>query len=282
MRAAGTGPGAYLEAGDGVRLHYRQWVGDEPRAALLVVHGLFEHSRRYEELGRAMAAAGIATFALDHRGHGASGGRRGHVRRFPRFLDDVERFRREVRTTLVDGLPVFLLAHSMGGLIGLRYLETYDPPLAGAVITSPWLGTAVAVPGWQRLLAAVLDRVLPVLPFPSGIEPDVLSHDPERVKDYRDDPLIYSTLTPRLWREVGKAGPLVFRDADRIEVPLLMLLAGDDRVVDTARSVALGRALKGPDVTVRVLDGYYHEVLQETDRTAVMADIREWIEDRIP
>ena len=275
-------PGAsgYLEGAAGTRLHYRAWPAEAPRAVLLVLHGLFEHSRRYEELGETMAAAGIATYALDHRGHGASEGRRGHVKRFRRFIEDTDRFVEHVSHRAPDGVPRFLLAHSMGGLIGLRYLEDRQPALGGAIFTSPWLATAAHVPAWQVALAKVLDRALPVLPFPAGIDADELSHDPERVADYREDPAIFSTLTPRLWEEAARASDEVFRQKDRLQGPLLFLLAGDDRIADTDRALELARSLPGESTTVRVLDGRYHEVLQETDRTAVMAEIREWIEAR--
>lgn len=266
---------------EGVRLHYRAWPADRSRAALLVVHGMFEHSRRYRELARVMVGAGVSTYALDLRGHGASGGRRGHVRRFDVFLGDVHRWVEEVGATLPDALPRFMLCHSLGGLIGLRYLEEYDPPFNGAVVTSPWLRLANRVPAWQRGLAAVLDRVFPTIRFPTGLDPALLSHDPERVADYQDDPQIFSTMTPRLWHEVSDAADRLFERSDRIAVPLLMLLAGDDRIVDTSRSMELARSLTAEDVTTRVLTGYYHEVLQETDRVAVMAEILDWMEARL-
>ncbi len=277
----GAGAAHYFDAPDGTRLHYRAWPVDEPRAALLVLHGLFEHSRRYIELAGFMGDAGIGTFVLDHRGHGASRGRRGHVHRFHRFLDDAEAFRREVEGRVGD-LPVFLLAHSMGGLIGLRYLEDRAPALAGAIISAPWLALADPPSAGLRALASVLSRLIPILPFPAGLSPDDLSHDPERVADYRQDPLIYSTLTPRLHREVEKATRTAFERRHRLDLPLLFLLPGDDRIVSTPRSLELARSLEAPDVTIRVLDGYYHEVLQEVERAAVMAEIRGWIEAHLP
>lgn len=272
----------HIQASDGLRLHYRALTVDEPRAAVLVVHGMFEHSGRYTELAGTLAEAGFSTFALDLRGHGESEGRRGHVRRFERFPEDVDRFVEAVAAGPSPALPRFLVAHSLGGLIGLRYLEVYDPALAGAVICSPWLETAIDVPAWQHAAALLLDRVLPIFPFPSDLDPELLSHDPERVRDYRDDPKIHSTITPRLFRETAAAGDRAFEERHRIAVPTLFLLAGDDRIVDTDRSVELARSLSYPDVTTRVLEGYYHEVLQETGRAAVMAELRQWLEARLP
>ena len=280
--ADGTAESRYLEGAGGTRLHYRAWPVETPRAAVLVVHGLFEHSRRYEELADTLNGAGMAVFALDQRGHGASDGRRGHVDPFGDFVEDMDRFRRAVTETLPPTLPVFLLGHSMGGLVTLRYLEERQPPVAGAILTSPWLGMAEPVAAWERALAAVLNRTLPRVPYPSGIDPDDLSHDVERVKDYREDPEIYSKLTPRLFHEIQRAWDAVFDRKDRLDRPLLFLLAGADRIADTALSMELAESLQTPDVTIRVLEGYYHEVLQEVDRGAVMTEIVDWIEARLP
>jgi alpha-beta hydrolase superfamily lysophospholipase len=271
----------YMEGVHRLRLHYRTCEVEEPMAALIIVHGMFEHGRRYEEFAGVMAGYGFSSYVLDLRGHGVSEGRRGHVRSFSTFLQDLDRFRREVRGLVPVDLPVFLIAHSLGGLIGLRYLEEYDAPFRGAVITSPWLGTAVDVPRWQVLAANVLTRVMPAFPFPFHLDADELTHDPERAADYRDDPLIHATITPRLFVETASAIELALRRGDRIGVPTLFLLAGDDRIVDTERSLAFARALPSPDITIDVLEGHHHEILQERNRGAVMAEIRDWLHDHL-
>ena len=280
MTGAAAGSSRYVAGAAGTRLHYRSWEVESPRAAVLVLHGLFEHSRRYRELAGVLGDAGLSTFALDLRGHGASQGRRGYVRRFEVFLDDVDRFTAHVRQELPDGLPHFLLAHSMGGLVGIRWLEERDPELAGAVITAPWLALANPPAPWLEALARTLSRVLPIVRIPAGLDADDLSHDPERVADYRQDPAIYSTITPRLLTEALDAGREAFRRKARLDLPLLFILAGDDRIVATERAAALAGSLDG-DVTLDVRPGYYHEVLQETERDAVMAEIVEWFEARL-
>lgn len=269
----------YVEGVGRVRLHYRTWEASDPMAGLVVVHGLFEHSRRYEELGEFMAGHRFSTFVLDLRGHGASEGRRGHVPRFDILLQDLDRFRREVQGLTPVGIPIVLIGHSLGGLIGLRYLEEYEATMAGAVITSPWLGTALDIPRWQVLAANVLTRVLPAFPFPFQLDSNDLTHDPERATDYDDDPVIHSTITPRMFTETSSAIELALRRGDRISVPILFLLAGEDRVVDTRRSLAFARSLQADPVTIHVLDGHRHEVMQEQGRAAVMAEIRDWIVD---
>ena len=267
----------YLEGVGRLRLHYRTWEVPAPEAGILVVHGLFEHGGRYREFAEYMGASRISTFALDVRGHGASEGRRGHIRRFDVLLQDLDRFRREVQGLLPIGVPLFLLGHSMGGLIALRYLEEFDVPFAGAVITSPWLGTAYNAPRWKVLLGNVFNRILPAFPFTVQLDGDDLTHDPERAADYEDDPQIHSTITPRMFTELNGAIETAFRRGDRIDVPVLFLLAGDDTVVSTDRSLAFARSLPSVRVSTEVLEGMRHEVLQEQGRAAVYAEIRDWV-----
>lgn len=271
----------YIEGVGQLRLHYRAWETPRPRAALMVVHGLAEHAGRYETFARTMCAYGFSTYALDLRGHGSSEGRRGHVRSFDVFLQDVERFRREVQGLIDPGCPLFLLGHSMGGLIAVRYLEEYDVPVRGGIIVSPWLATAVAVPRWKALLAGLLTRLLPALPIPAGIRAEDLSHDAEVVRAYRDDPLVHDTITPRLFSEASQAMGLALQRSDRISVPVLMLLAGSDRLVNTRLSTAFARSLPKSRLTLRVFPEAYHEVLNEANRGAACAEIRAWVSARL-
>jgi alpha-beta hydrolase superfamily lysophospholipase len=265
----------------GVNLAYRTWEKPNARAALMVVHGLGEHAGRYAEFGERMASFGISTFAMDLRGHGLSDGRRGHVSRFDVHLQEIDRFRREVEGLADLRVPLFLFGQSMGGLIALRYLEEYEGRFRGAIIASPWLATAMPVPRWKVAAASLLNRLLPALPLRHGIEPDHLTHDTEVVERYRGDPLVHGYITPRTFAEASAAMGLVLQRSDRISEPLLFLLGGDDRIVDTGRSLHFARAITGRDVTVKVCAGQYHEVHNEIDRPAIHREIREWIMARV-
>jgi alpha-beta hydrolase superfamily lysophospholipase len=271
--------GAFEGVGD-LHLYYRAWETDQPTAGLIVVHGLADHSGRFETFGQRMASNGINVYALDLRGHGASEGRRGHTDRFDSFLQDVDRFRREVECITNAELPLFIFGHSMGGLIALRYIEEYDTPLRGAILTSPWLATGPSVPRWKIMAAAILNKILPSLPIDNGIDPDYLSHDSDVIIGYREDPLVHGKITPRLFMEASTAMGLVLHRSDRIRIPLLFLLAGDDQIVDTRKSEAFARSLSATDVTIRIMPDYYHEVLNDFDRAYARKEIREWIISR--
>lgn len=260
-----------------VELQYRTWEVPDARAGILVVHGLGEHSGRYERFGASMAAGGYSTYAFDLRGHGASEGRRGHVGSFDVFLQDLDRFRREVEALTDRRLPLFLLGQSMGGLIALRYQQEYRTRLAGAIILAPWLATAMSVPRWKVMAAAAASRILPALPFSAGIDAADLSHDPHVVEAYRADVLVHNRITPRLFVQASVAMGLVLQRADQFRAPLLFLIPGDDRVVDSQRALQLARMLPAELTTIRSYPGMFHEPLNEVDRHLVLRDIRNWV-----
>jgi len=265
----------------GIALRYRTWEISNARAVIVVVHGLGEHSGRYEQFGTDLAGYGFSSFALDLRGHGVSEGRRGHVRSFGLYLQDLDRFRRELQSFTPPRLPCFLLGHSMGGLIALRYQEEYPTAFRGAVISSPWLATAMPIPRWKVTAAAAIARVVSALPMSNHIDARDLSHDVRVVDAYRADPLVHDRITPRLFLEASTAMGLVLQRADRLQAPLLFLIPASDRVVDAQRSLQFARQLPPALTTVKLYPGMYHEVLNELDRHLVLRDLRDWIAARI-
>lgn len=273
----------WLREAGGPRLRYRSWTPARPRAAVLVVPGLADHAGRYDRLADELTGLGAACHVLDLRGHGRSEGRRGHAPSFDALLDDVDEFQRDVATRSGD-IPVILLGHSMGGLVVIRYLQRDRPALAGAVIASPWLETAVPVPRWKLALARTIGRLIPAVPVPAGIPADEISSDPAVVAAYRADPLVHGRITPRLFAEARAAMRAAFDERDRIETPVLVLIGEADRIVDPDRVKAFAGALEaedGAEVTFRAYPGLRHELFNEPDRARPLADLVEWLEARL-
>jgi alpha-beta hydrolase superfamily lysophospholipase len=266
----------FWTAGDGARLALRR----EPatggrRAALILVHGFGEHSGRYAHVAQWFAARGVAVYALDQRGHGRSPGPRGHIARFAQYLSDVVALRKLVASEAPG--PLLLLGHSFGGLVVLRYLESAPAGVTGAIVSCPFLAVAFKVPAWKVLIGKTLADVLPSLPFPTGINPDHLSHDAEVVRAAVSDPLCHTVMTPRAYREIMAAQQHALAERERIAVPLFFGVAGDDRVVSRLDTQRFAGSLTG-DVTVRVYDGMFHEIFNEPGREAVFADLAPWLE----
>lgn len=270
-----------LRADDGVRLHYRSWPAPAERAVLLASHGLGEHGGRYAEVAAELAAHGVTVHAIDHRGHGRSGGRRGHVAHFGEFVRDFETFRAAIAKEHPSGTPLFLLGHSMGGLIAIHHLQTHpDAGYRGAILSAPLVGIAVQAPRWKVALSGLLSRVLPWLPFHNEIETAMLSTAPGYEAAYRADTLLHNTITPRLYTEMVAAIRGALERPDGIRVPLLVLAPTADRVVLPEAVARFAGACPG-DVEVRRYEGFQHESLNEKDRDRVVADVVAWLNARI-
>jgi len=270
-----------LRAPDGTMLAYDAYEPPPPqaRAAVLWVCGWSDHRARWRHVGIALQAAGYAAYLLDQRGQGESGGRRGHLSRFSQLLGDLHAFRRVVRarSTTAPPPPQILIGHSFGGLVVLRYLETQPDDVAAAVLSAPWLGTAVPVPAWKRWLAELLTNVWPGLPIATRLDSALLARDPAVGRDYDENPAVHGVMTPGAWSEIRWAQAAVPADAGRIDVPMLFLVPGADRIADTTVTRALADGLKG-DVQVRGFPDYYHELLNEPDREAVLSALLEFLD----
>lgn len=269
----------FWTAPDGARLALRRARAPGPaRGALILLHGFGDHSGRYAEAAAWFAQRGVSVWALDQRGHGRSPGRRGHVSRFAQFVSDVAALRKLVSAE--NPAPQLLLGHSFGGTVVLRYLETAPEGLAGAVIVSPFLAVAMAVPLWKRALARALLDIVPALPVATGLDVAHLATDPAVGQAAKSDPLFHRVMTPRAYQEVLEAQRAVLDDGDRIGVPLLFLLAGDDRIVSRAASEAFARSLgmQQRPVTMQVYEGFFHEIFNEPQRARVFRDVELWLD----
>ncbi len=277
------GSHAYLTGSSGLRLHYRCWDVAAPRAVILVAHGLGEHSGRYEQLANDFARAGMSTYALDHRGHGRSDGRRGHARRFVRYVHDLEKFRRRVVGSVGSETPLLFLGHSLGGLILIRYLEEYPGvPARGAILSAPLLAPAVSAPRWKEQLARILYYTVPALPMSTGLPPEYLSHDAQVVEAYRRDHLVHDRITPRAYGEILREIDVAFSEARLIRTPLLMLVPSEDRLARPDAMQRFAASLDDPSrIQMETYPGLYHEVLNETTRSRVVVDVLGWTERRI-
>ncbi len=260
---------------DGTPLHVRNWPPTgEPWATVLIVHGIGEHSGRYERTGRLLAEAGLDVHAFDLRGHGLSGGRRVYVRRWEDFLDDLEVRLRAVRE---PGRPLVLFGHSLGALIALTYACSDRPAPDLLVLSAPPLGAAV--PLWQRSLAPILSRLAPTLVLANPISGDQLAHDPAVGIAYFADPLVQPRSTARLGAELFQAMKRGRAGLGRLHVPTLVIHGGADTLVPTQVSEPLAAI---PGVERRVLPDLRHETLNEPEGPQVVAAIVEWLRAQAP
>jgi alpha-beta hydrolase superfamily lysophospholipase len=264
----------------GIRIFFRWQPVEDARAVAVIIHGFADHSGRYGHVFEALAAAGIATLAIDKRGHGRSTGRRGFINRYEEYVDDVETAL-NLAEARADGKPLFLLGHSLGGLSVSRYLiDRGGRRLKGAVLSSPALGVALAVPAWKDTLGQVMSKVWPSLAIPAGIEAHQVSRDKDIVAAYAADPLVFTSATARWYTETLASQAWVHARAQTIETPMLVLQAGEDSLVDPEATARFHGNLASDDKAFIRYDGLYHEVMNEPERAQVLGDVIAWITDR--
>jgi len=266
-----------FEGAGGVDLFGRAWLPDDPERSVLLVHGWAEHSGRYDHVGAWLAARGCAVHAYDHRGHGRSGGPRGHARRFADYLDDLEIALARARAE-APGLPIFLLGHSMGGLVVAAFLVERDPELAGAVTSGAAL-SVTDVPGRVQLaLLRLLGRIAPRLRMARPIDTQALSRDPEVGRAYAEDPLVLRRMTLGLGAAFLGAVGRTLPAASRVRVPMLLLHGADDPLCPAEGSRAFHAALGAPGSELRIYPGLRHEILNEPEQETVLEDLLGWMQ----
>lgn len=261
-------------ARDGTELLVRHWATPgEPWATVVLVHGIAEHSGRYERVGDWLSAAGLAVRAPDLRGFGGSGGPRAYVDRWSRLHDDLADHVTAARAG-VGRRPVVLWGHSLGGLIALGYCVAAVPrPEPDAlVVSAPALESST--PRWQRTVAAILTRVAPTFRVKNAFDGSVLSRDPRVGEAYLADPLNEHATTVRLGAEALREADRVRSVLDRLSVPTYVIHGEDDRLVPTRSSEPLARL---PGVTRRTWPDLRHESHNEPEGEAVVAAAVVWL-----
>ena len=271
---------AWLQMPDGKPLRLHDWPLPQARGGVLIVHGLGEHAGRYANLARWLNAHGYAVRAWDQRGHGQSPGPRGVLDHPDDLLADLSVVHADYARAL--GAAPLLLGHSMGGLVALRAVLDERVTPKALVLSSPALRSHASW-GLQRL-ATTLARLLPNLPLRNGLDLEHLSHDPRVIAAYRDDPLCHDRVSPRLADFIFRASASCVADAGRLELPTLLLVAGDDALVDASGSRDFSAAAaRTKQLTTRYFAALYHELFNEAEpgRGQVLRQLEDWLE-RLP
>jgi alpha-beta hydrolase superfamily lysophospholipase len=261
-------------------IFYRHWPVDDPRAVVLLVHGLGEHGGRYQHVAEALAGRGIASYAPDHPGHGLSPGPRCHIRRFSDFFTPLDMLRDAIDQRY-PGRPCFIVGHSMGGLITGNYLLTRQQRFIGAAFS----GAAFAVPEPPPALALFINRVLAALWPTLGVmqlDPSQVSRDADVVRRYVEDPLVHSgKISARLVVELFAAMTALEQQRGKLELPLLVMHGEGDVMTPAAGSQQFVDGVGSSDRSLRIYPELYHEIFNEPERAQVIGDLLDWLDAHI-
>ena len=269
---------------DGLTLATRRWTPHEhPKAAVVVVHGISEHSGRHAHLAAHLMLHDYLVYSFDLRGHGRSEGEpRVYVDSFDNYLDDLDTFLAHVRSEIGD-LPLFLLGHSLGGGIAAYYvIERGADDLAGLVLSSAALKIPADLSPILQKAAGVLSRYLPKTPV-TKLDTSHLSRDPAVVRAYEEDPLVYTGgVRPRVGAEILRVSEHIQSHTDAFTLPLYLFHGTGDKVTDPAGSQFVYEHAPSEDKTLNLYDGLYHETMNEPERDEVLDDLTAWLDARVP
>jgi alpha-beta hydrolase superfamily lysophospholipase len=269
------------QASDGIQFYFQSWMPETPpKAVICLVHGLGEHSGRYAHVAAALNDAGYALFGFDLRGHGKSGGPRGHTPSYEILMDDIDRLLDEAAARY-PGLPRFLYGHSLGGNLVLNYALRRKAGLAGVVATSPAIRTATPPPGSQIALAKIMNRIRPGMQMANGLALDGLARDPEVIRAYTNDPLVHNKISVRLALEMLQAGEWALAHAAEFPLPLLLAHGSADKLTSAPASAEFAKKVPG-DYTFKLWDGFYHETHNEPEKAEVLSFMIDWLQRHMP
>lgn len=267
---------ASFRTSTGVTLYYEWWRPAFPKAVLLVVHGIGEHSGRYGPFIRHFFEQGYAVALYDQRGHGQSAGERGHIEHLQDMLGDLADFV-ELTKRGFPHVPLFLVGHSFGGQLALNFVVRYSKGLRGLILSSPNIGLKIEIPRWRLWIGEMLHRWFPRAGFGQKLDGQHISRDPRIVAAYQADPRVVRQFTVHAVFQILRNLDIVMALSARIHLPSLFLHAGDDQICDPEATRQFYRRIPVARKRLKVYDGMYHELFNEIGKEAVFGDIDHWI-----
>ncbi len=261
---------------DGLEMSALGWKPDSPKAIVVLIHGHGEHINRYQHVASAFVDAGYALQGFDLRGHGKSAGQRGHTPTYESLMDDITDFIGDARTRY-PGLPVFLYGHSMGGNQVINYALRSPQGLKGVIATAPWIKLAFDPPVAQVMVAKLLNNILPSFSLASGLSQAALSRDPQVVSKYAADPLVHDKISVRLYTGMYSNGISSLERAAELKIPMLLMHGSADKLTSAKASSEFAKKA-GALVTLRIWDGFYHEIHNEPEKAEVIQTMIDWMD----
>jgi alpha-beta hydrolase superfamily lysophospholipase len=260
----------------GPALHYVAVLPEGAKAIIGMVHGYADHAGRYAHVQEYFAERGIASVAIDLRGHGRADGKRGHCSRFEEYIDDVGELVRLVNDR-AGSAAKFLFGHSFGGLVSTKAVLQDSSPWKALVLSSPFFGIGMDVPAVKVAAGKIASRVWPGLSIPVGIRGDQVTHDAERAKMYETDPLVFKKATARWFTETQRAQRAVLASAHTLKLPLYEFFGEADPVVSVPIGRAFFDAAASEDKTWDGRPNLFHETWNETDWKSVIGAVADWV-----
>jgi len=261
-------------------LYEHAWIPEDPCAMVLVLHGIFEHGGRYQQMAERLNAENIAVLSMDLPGHGRSPGKKGYIQSWSDLVNVVGTWADEKRAEYSE-LPCFLFGHSLGGLLAASYLAEARPDFDGVILTSPALQVKEDLSPILQKLAPIIASIAPRLKT-IKLDAKAMSRDPEVVRIYENDPLVYhGGVYAQTGKETLTATQKISQSFKRFDWPVLIMHGTGDQLTEPRGSQNFFDEIDSTDKTIRLYQGWYHELFNEPEKEQVLAEISSWILERI-
>lgn len=264
-----------IKSFDGLKLNFIHWHLPNPKSVLILIHGIGEHSGRYNYLASKFVNAGINVLSMDYRGHGLAEGKRGHINSYSELLNDVDSFFHEIHAEY-QNIPKILYGHSMGGNIALNFAIRKNPSIKLIVATSPWIGLHKKTPGWLMFFAKVMNKVYPSYTQKVTFRSSELTHDSNVLEKHKQDNLNHGLISARMFFEMTEAGSFLLNNSEKLKFQTLLMHGKSDSITSYKSTEEFyNKTIKYS--TLKLWDGMFHELHNETEKDVVIEYIIDWI-----
>tara|TARA_B100000965_G_scaffold77846_1_gene61821 strand:- start:2710 stop:3549 length:840 start_codon:yes stop_codon:yes gene_type:complete len=270
----------FIKSKDGSNLMYYSWLPNKKiKVAIGIIHGLGEHSSRYDDFAEYFCKKGYGVYSIDLRGHGKSEGKRGHVNNFKKLIDDSEEMFINIRKENLN-VPMVMFGHSLGGCIALNYLcENQSKEIDLAIISSPWLKTVLEPPKFIIYIQKILVVLFPSFTLNNRLDPYHLSKNTNKVKKYIKDPLVHNRISLKMFSEVNKAIDKIENESEKINIPVLLLHGKKDNIISFKGTKKISKKINNSKLIL--YEGLYHEPHNDLEKNEILDNYTSFIKNNI-
>jgi acylglycerol lipase len=271
----------WWQTADGYKIYAQSWQPHEqPKAVIALVHGMSEHSSRFENWAGKFVCNQYALIAFDARGHGLSEGKRGYTPSYKHIMNDIAIFIQQTKLYFPN-LPVILYGHSLGGNLAVNFVIRTKPSIDALIVTSPWLKLVDELPEYKKRIAKFIAAIFPLLIVKANINPEYISRDLQEVERYREDKLRHDRMGVRYYFEIRKSGKEAINNKQKINMPFLIMHGTGDLMTSYKASVKMSKNTNTSNTTLKLWDNCYHELHREPERNEVHKFIIDWLDEKV-
>ena len=255
------------------------WQSEQPKASVIIVHGMGEHSNRYQHLAEMLVAHNLTVTSYDNFGHGKTSGKRGHNPSFDAVLDTLDIVIEKTKT-LHPEIPIFLYGHSMGGNVVINYvLRRHKYSIHGVIASSPFLKLAFKPPAWKLFLGKIIQQIAPSLTLGNELDPNHISRDPQQVKNYINDPLVHDKVSPNFSLTFIETGTWAIENAGTLKTPMYLFHGTADKIIDVNGTIKFSE--RTTKASLKLIEGGYHELHNDLCKDEILDNIVKWFESQL-